>query len=103
TVSFDENRTSPTHAPKAFTGAAGYPKLDLTVDANPREVSSGKSIAERAVDVVRFYESIIGDSPYSSLTLALVEHATPGGHSPGHFAALYQPPLSAPVVWRNDP
>lgn len=103
TVAFDENRVDPARAPRAFAGAAGYPKLDLSVDANPREVSAGRAIAERAVDIVRFYESIVGDSPYSSLTLALVEHATPGGHSPGHFAALYQPPPSSPVVWRNDP
>jgi hypothetical protein len=103
TVKFDEERDGAARGAKTFTGASGYPKLDLIVDANPREVSNGKSMAERAVDVMKFYESIIGDSPYSSLTLALIEHATPGGHSPGHFAALYQPPLGSPLVWRNDP
>jgi hypothetical protein len=103
TVAFDENRAGSDRPAKTFAGTAGYAKLDLTVDANPRELSNGRSVAERAVDVVRFYESIIGDSPYSSLTLALVENTTPGGHSPGHFAALYQPPLTLPVLWRNDP
>jgi hypothetical protein len=103
TVSFDEERAAGARGPKTFTGTSGYPKLDLIVDANPREVSNGKSMAARAVDVIRFYESIIGDSPYSSLTLALIEHSTPGGHSPGYLAALYQPPVGSPVVWRNDP
>jgi len=100
TVSFDDGEPNAT---RTFTGAAGYPKLDLIVDANPRAVSNGRAIAERAVDVVRYYQSIIGDSPYSSLTLALIEHTTPGGHSPGHFATLYQPPLGSPIYWRNDP
>src|SRR5262249_9136686 len=97
TVSFDDGEPNAKGAARTFTGAAGYPKLDLIVDANPRAVSAGRAIAERAVDVVRYYQSIIGDSPYSSLTLALIEHATPGGHSPGHFATLYQPPLASPI------
>ena len=104
TVSFEENEQAGGVRPaKTFTGAAGYPKLDLIVDANPRAVSNGRAVAERAVDVVRYYQSIIGDTPYSSLTLALIEHQTPGGHSPGHFATLYQPPAGSPLYWRNDP
>ena len=50
-----------------------------------------------------FYESIIGDSPYSSFTVALIESDLPGGHSPGYFAALNQQLPSSGLVWRNDP
>ena len=46
---------------------------------------------DRAADIALFYESLIGDSPYSSFTVALVESDLPGGHSPGYFAALNQP------------
>jgi aminopeptidase N len=46
---------------------------------------------------------VIGDSPYPSFTLALVEHLQPGGHSPAYFAALNQPLPNTPLVWRTDP
>jgi aminopeptidase N len=32
-----------------------------------------------------------------------VENELPGGHSPGYFALLNNPPPAAPFVWRNDP
>ena len=57
----------------------------------------------RAADIAMFYESIIGDSPYSSFTVALLESELPGGHSPGYFAALNQPLPTSQLVWRNDP
>jgi hypothetical protein len=66
-------------------------------------VQRGRELAERAADIAMFYESIIGDSPYSSFTVALLESDLPGGHSPGYFAAINQPLPSSPLVWRNDP
>jgi hypothetical protein len=104
TVVFDEERSgegSPPSPPAAK--AQAYDKMDLVVEANPRQVSQGREIAERAVDVVQFYESLIGDSPYSTFTLALVEHPTPGGHSPAYFASLNQVSPNSGVTWRNDP
>jgi hypothetical protein len=83
--------------------AAPYKKLDLIVETHPRESARGKGLAERAVDVVQFYESIIGDSPYSAFTLAVIETALPGGHSPGYFAVLNQPAANTGITWRNDP
>ena len=56
------------------------------MQANPRQVRRGRELGERASDIIRFYESIVGDSPYPSFTLALVESDLPGGHSPGYFA-----------------
>jgi len=80
-----------------------YRSMNLSVEANPRQLQRGRDLAERAADIATFYESIIGDSPYSSFTVALIESDLPGGHSPGYFAALNQPLPSTPFVWRNDP
>jgi aminopeptidase N len=41
--------------------------------------------------------------PYDALTLAMVEDELPGGHSPGYFVMLNNPPPVAPYNWRNDP
>jgi hypothetical protein len=80
-----------------------YHSLDLTIEANPRLTDRGRELAERAADVARFYHSLIGDSPYQSFTLALVENALPGGHSPGYFAQLNQPLPNTPLRWTTDP
>jgi len=80
-----------------------YRSMNLSVEANPRQLQRGRDLAERAADIAMFYESLIGDSPYSSFTVALIESDLPGGHSPGYFAALNQPLPSSPFVWRNDP
>jgi hypothetical protein len=80
-----------------------YRALNLSAEANPRQVQRGHEVAGRAADIALFYESIIGDSPYSSFTIAVVESDLPGGHSPGYFAMLNQPLPSSPLVWRNDP
>ena len=80
-----------------------YRSMNLSVEANPRQLQRGRDLAERAADIAMFYESIVGDSPYSSFTVALIESDLPGGHSPGYFAALNQPLPSSPFVWRNDP
>ena len=89
-------------AEKPLTGAV-YRSLNLSVEANPRQVQRGRELAERAAEIAMFYESIIGDSPYSSFTVALIESDLPGGHSPGYFAALNQQLPSSGLVWRNDP
>ena len=80
-----------------------YRSLSVSVEANPRQVQHGRELAERAADIATFYESLIGDSPYSSFTVALVENDLPGGHSPGYFAALSQQLPTSNLVWRNDP
>ncbi len=77
--------------------------VTLTVQTNPRQVRRGRELGERAIDILRFYGSLLGDAPYPTFTLALLESELPGGHSPGYFAALNQPLPSTPYVWRNDP
>ena len=63
----------------------------------------GRELGERARDIADFYESILGDHPYPTFTLAVIESDLPGGHSPGYFAALNQPLPTTPFSWRNDP
>jgi len=80
-----------------------YRSMNLSVEANPRQMQRGRELAERAADIAMFYESLLGDSPYSSFTVALIESDLPGGHSPGYFAALNQPLPTSQLQWRNDP
>jgi len=82
---------------------AGGKGVTLSVDANPRQVRRGRDLASHAVDIAKFYESLTGDFPYSSFSLALVESELPGGHSPAYFAELFQPLPMSTLSWRNDP
>jgi hypothetical protein len=86
----------------AITGAV-FDTITLTVEANPLQVPRGRQLINEAADVARFYDSLIGDAPYESFTLALVEHLQPGGHSPAYFAALNQPLPNTPLRWQTDP
>jgi Peptidase family M1 domain len=101
TVAFDEDSPFAAKAP-AMSGAV-YDSLKLTVEANPLQVARGRQLINEAADIARFYESLIGDAPYGSFTLALVEHVQPGGHSPAYFAALNQPLPNTPLRWQTDP
>jgi len=86
----------------AGTGAPP-PPVQLSVQANPRQASRGRSMIERSASILEFYGSLIGEAPYPSFTLALTENDLPGGHSPAYFAILNQPLPLSPVLWRNDP
>jgi hypothetical protein len=78
--------------------------LRLTVTGNPGHGGRGRDVAERAADIVRFYRSLLDDSPYPELAVALLENTRPGGHSPGYFAVLNQPPRPTPFfAARDDP
>ena len=81
----------------------GNSALDLTVDAVPRQVSRGRALVDRAADIATFYQSLLGDVPYPSLTVALVESDLPGGHSPAYVAVVNQLLPTAPLYWGNDP
>jgi hypothetical protein len=78
-------------------------KIAFAVDANPRQASRGREMAAWGSDILQFYAAIIGEAPYPTMALALVEHDLPGGHSPGYFAVMNTPLPSTPFVWRNDP
>ncbi len=78
-------------------------ELDLAVEVNPRQVGRGRQAMPVAEDVMAFYTSLIGDSPYPALTLALIEKDLPGGHSPAYLAVLNQPLPTTSSNWSGDP
>jgi len=102
TVNFDDNRPAITQngAPVAL---ARYNSVDLSILVHAGLASRARDLAARTEDILRFYHSLTGDAPYSSLAFALIEGPQPGGHSPGYFAVLSQPPVGQPRLWRNDP
>lgn len=75
----------------------------LRVEANRRQDARAAHAATDAAAILRFYAGLMGDVPYDTFTLAVVEARTPGGHSPGYFAVLHQPPPASPFVYRTDP
>ena len=79
-----------------------YDHLAINVDANPRQVARGREIAPIAADVMRFYGGIMNDTPYESLTIAMLEHDVPGGHSPAYFAIINNAAPFSKLYWGND-
>ena len=77
--------------------------VSLAVEAQPSLRQRARPTAQQAEDIYKFYTSLIGDVPYSSLTLALVESDLPGGHSPGYFAVIRTPALLSNQTYRGDP
>jgi len=77
--------------------------VTLSLLAQPRQQARARQWSDRAADIVRFYTSIIGDLPYPSLTVAVVDSELPGGHSPAYVTVLNQPTPGSQKVWRNDP
>lgn len=80
-----------------------YDSTEVIVVANPRQVGRGRSLAEAVAEILGYYGGLLGDLPFPTFTLALVDADLPGGHSPGYFAVLNQPLPTSPFFWRNDP
>lgn len=80
-----------------------FDTLNVTVLPNPRQLARGREAARQAEDIVQYYASLVGDSPYPSLTVALVERELPGGHSPAYMSVLNQPLPGGSLNWANDP
>jgi len=78
-------------------------RIALTVESQPGVRQRGRSSAQQAEEILKFYTSLIGDAPYPSMTIALVESELPGGHSPGYFAVIRSPALLSSPSYRNDP
>ena len=77
--------------------------VSLAVDANPRQQGRGRAALTDVAAVMKYYASVIGDAPYSSMSVALLEHELPGGHSPGYFVVLNNQVASSRATFRNDP
>lgn len=77
--------------------------MQLTVDANRRQENKSRDTVALGAEIVRLYASLVGDVPYDALTIAMVEDELPGGHAPGYFAMINNPPPVSQHNWRNDP
>jgi hypothetical protein len=84
-------------------GIAHYTELRLHSVSSPRQRSRGREMLSRATEIAQFYGSLLGDMPYPSFTLGVVESYVPGGHSPAYFAVLNSPLPTSPFTWRDDP
>lgn len=84
-------------------GVGGRNTIQLSVDANKRQESRGRDAVATAAEILRLYAGMLGDAPYGALTLAMVEDDLPGGHAPGYFAMINNPPPVKAHSWRNDP
>jgi len=89
--------------PTRYAGSGDVAAVTLSVEANARASGKGRETLPIAENVLRYYTSIIGDAPYQSLTLGLIERDTPGGHSPAYMSVLNQPLPSSSFSWGNDP
>jgi predicted metalloprotease with PDZ domain len=89
--------------PEAFTASSGVDRFTVAVEAQASQRFRGRSVAQQSEEILRFYSSLIGDIPYKSATVALLESDLPGGHSPGYFAVIKNPLSPSNVAWRNDP
>jgi hypothetical protein len=89
--------------PPAVTPLGSRNTIELAVEANRRQESRGREALGTAAEILRLYSGLIGDVPYESMTIAMVEDDLPGGHSPPYFAVMNNPLPTSPFVWRNDP
>jgi len=77
--------------------------ITLSVDANRRQLERGRDLVPTAAEIIQLYTSLLGEAPYSALTVAMIEHDRPGGHSPAFFAVLNNPLPITPWAPRHDP
>jgi hypothetical protein len=94
---------------KVFTFDAAQPSRYLAAVVTRLDRVTASRITAGGRDVSLYIQtsprhaSLVGDAPYPSFTLAVVESDRPGGHSPPYFALLNQVVVGSAFVWRNDP
>ena len=70
----------------------------------PRKFRSrAPQIMADASAVARFFTTLLGECPYPTYTVALVENQVPGGHSPAYFTVLNQVVSRPGRYWGDDP
>ncbi len=77
--------------------------IPIYMTSTARQRSRAREVLDTAAEIIAFYTSIVGQAPYPSLSLAVVESNVPGGHAPGYMAVVNQPLPTSPFVWRDDP
>jgi hypothetical protein len=97
----DESKNPPTKSGPPAVGSRNT--VDLVVEANRRQQERGREILNTAADILRLYAATVGDVPYQTMTIAMIEHNRPGGHSPAYFAVINNPLPVTPFQPRNDP
>jgi hypothetical protein len=75
----------------------------VDVLSTSRMVARNRQTPARAAAILQFYAKLIGEAPYPTLTLAILDDNLPGGHSPAYFVALHQALPTSPYSWANDP
>jgi hypothetical protein len=93
----------PLQAAPAIPPVGSRNTVALAIEANRRQEGRGRNALPTVAEALRFYAAMIGDVPYDSLTVAMVEHELPGGHAPGYVAVINNPLPTSPYTWRNDP
>jgi len=88
---------------EASRPGADIDKVTVAVEAQPRLTGRGRQLATQVENIMKFYSTILGEAPFPTMTIALVESELPGGHSPGYFALLNDPVPMATSSWRGDP
>lgn len=96
-----KNLAEAVHAPRS--PGVYYDEVEFSVQTHPRQKGRGKQVAKTAASILRFYTSLVGDFPYSALTLAAVERRLPGGHSPAYLAIVAMPGPASTLRWSDDP
>jgi hypothetical protein len=88
---------------EASRPGADIDKVTVAVESHPRLGGRARQIATQTEDIMRFYSTLVGEVPFPSMTIALVENDLPGGHSPGYFAVVNDPVPTGNASWRGDP
>ncbi len=81
----------------------GTTTLPLRMTSTARQRGRGREVLERAAQMMAFYGTLVGETPYPSLSIAVLESQIPGGHAPGYVAMINQPLPTTPFIWRDDP
>ena len=69
-----ENQTDP---------GSGVDSIAVSVSAQNSLRAQSRQVPAEAQAILQFYSSLMGDAPYTSAAVALIESDLPGGHSPG--------------------
>ena len=80
-----------------------YDDVEVVTKANPRMRGRARDLSKTGQDIIRFYTSLVGDCPYPTLTLAVIERQTPGGHSPAYLSVIAQASPGSRLTFRDDP
>ena len=80
-----------------------YDDVRLYAVAQPRMKGRARDLARTTGELLKFYASLIGEAPFPTITMAVVEAGLPGGHSPPYLAVVSQPGVGARQSYRDDP